>query len=35
MGYNSRIRIELKGSCLKQDIVTFTPDHVIKLIIVN
>ena len=29
--YNSKIRVELKGSCLKQDKVTFTPKNVVNL----
>ena len=31
---NSRIRIEFKGSCLKQDKITFTPYNVVNLFIV-
>ena len=30
---NSRIRIEFKRSCLKQDKVTFTPNNVVNLLI--
>ena len=30
-GYNSKIRIEFKGSRLKQDKVTFTPNFVVNL----
>ena len=31
---NYRIRLEFKGSCLKQDKVTFTPNSVVNLFIV-
>ena len=31
---NSRIRLELKASCLKQDKVPFTPNNVVYLYIV-
>ena len=31
---NSRIRLEFKGSCLKQDKVTFTPNNIVSLFIV-
>ena len=26
--HNSKIRVEIKGSCLKQDKVTFTPNNI-------
>ena len=32
--YNSKIRVEFKGSCLKQDKVSFTPNSVVNLFIV-
>ena len=31
---NSRIKLEFKGSCLKQDKATFTPNNVVNLFIV-
>ena len=32
--YNSRINVEFKGSCLKQDKITFTPRNVVNAFIV-
>ena len=31
--YNSRIKLKFKGSCLKQDKVTFTPKKLVNLFI--
>ena len=33
--YNSRINVEFKGSCLKQDKITFTPRNVVNAFIVH
>ena len=32
---NSKIRVEFKGVCLKQDKVTFTPNNIVNLFIVD
>ena len=33
MNENSRIKLEFKGSCLKQEEATFTPNNVVNLFI--
>ena len=34
MDENSRIRLEFKGSCLKQEEATFTPNNVVNVFII-